>query len=433
MKTVLLGLNEINFDYVKYYADKGHLPAFKALLSENKLITTKSEQEHSHQEPWIQWVTVYSGLNFSEHGVFRLGDIVNRKDVPQLFEDLEKAGYKVGAVSPFNADNRLSNPAFFIPDPWTQTSFTGSKLVKSVFEVIRKMVNENATSSTNLRQMVNLLVGVLVSVPIRRWPTYLKRILTHKKPGIKAVVLDSLLADIFIKELKKHKPDFANLFLNSGAHIQHHYLFNSKAYDGRFENPEWYCQSTQDPLLEVLSEYDNTISRLLNCGKINLIIATGLHQRPHETLTYYWRPKLHDSMLDALGVRSSKSVTPRMSRDFLIEFNNSTDAQEAEKILQSYKSHFDNKSIFATDNRGTSIFVELIYSLDITDGFKISSDLTNLTIDNFKEHVSFVAIKNGEHHGDGFLLSNQLVSDFETIQLTDVRSIIMDSVTQPIS
>ena len=88
-------------------------------------------------------------------------------------------------------------------------------------------------------------------------------------------------------------------------------------------------------------------------------------------------------MLDALGVRSSKSVTPRMSRDFLIEFNNSTDAQEAEKILQSYKSHFDNKSIFATDNRGTSIFVELIYSLDITDGFKISSDLTNLTIDNY--------------------------------------------------
>ena len=37
--------------------------------------------------------------------------------------------------------------------------------------------------------------------------------------------------------MEKIQPDFSNLFLNSGAHIQHHYLFNSKAYVGDIKNP----------------------------------------------------------------------------------------------------------------------------------------------------------------------------------------------------
>ena len=50
--------------------------------------------------------------------------------------------------------------------------------------------------------------------------------------------------------MEKNKPDFSNLFLNSGAHIQHHYLFNSKAYLGNIKNPEWYCPKDYDPLIQ---------------------------------------------------------------------------------------------------------------------------------------------------------------------------------------
>lgn len=53
---------------------------------------------------------------YSEHGIFRLGDIVGSRG-PQIFEQIEHAGYRVGAISPMNAENRLDFPAFFIPDP----------------------------------------------------------------------------------------------------------------------------------------------------------------------------------------------------------------------------------------------------------------------------------------------------------------------------
>ncbi len=73
-----------------------------------------------------------------------------------------------------------------------------------------------------------------------------------------------MLADIHLTLWKKHKPDFSSLFLNSGAHIQHHYLFNSKAYAGIIKNPEWYCPKDYDPLIHILLEYDKQIGKLLS-------------------------------------------------------------------------------------------------------------------------------------------------------------------------
>ena len=79
---------------------------------------------------------------------------------------------------------------------------------------------------------------------------YLKTFFKIKKPGVKAIILDSLLEHSF-STVEKTKPYFSNLFLNSGAHIQHHYLFNSKGYSGNQKNPKF-----------ILSEYDKQIG---NC------------------------------------------------------------------------------------------------------------------------------------------------------------------------
>ena len=65
---------------------------------------------YEHLEPWIQWVTAHTGLDFAEHGVFRLGDIVAR-DLPQIWEQLEEKGLRVGAICPMNAKHRLKDAA----------------------------------------------------------------------------------------------------------------------------------------------------------------------------------------------------------------------------------------------------------------------------------------------------------------------------------
>ena len=236
-KTILLGLNELNFDYIKLYINLGLLPNFKKIFEIQPPIETISENEYKLLEPWVQWVTIHSGKSFKEHNIFRLGDIINNPQLSQIFEELEAEGCSVGAVSPFNAENRLKNPLFFVPDPWTKTNPSGNWIVNALYQAVHQSVNDNAKSKLKIKSMISLGIGLLLYVPISRWFHYVKTVLRSKIPGAKAVVLDSLLADVHLTLWKKHKPDFSNLFLNSGAHIQHHYLFNSKVYKGEFKKP----------------------------------------------------------------------------------------------------------------------------------------------------------------------------------------------------
>ena len=423
-KTVLLGLNELNFDFIQFYINQGLLPNFKKIFEIQSPIETISENEYRLLEPWVQWVTIHTGKSFKEHQVFRLGDIVNNPKLSQIFEELEKEGLSVGAVSPFNAENRLESSDFFIPDPWTKTEAVGNWIVKALYEAVHQSVNDNAKSKLKIKSMISLSLGLLLYVPMTRWFHYIKMVFKVKNAGAKAVILDSLLADVHLALWKKHKPNFSNLFLNSGAHIQHHYLFNSNAYQGKLRNPEWYCSKDYDPLIQILSEYDYQIGEILKLKDVKLIIATGLHQQPHEHLTFYWRLKEHVKFAETVGIKNFSEILPRMSRDFLIKFDNKVDALNAQNLLNSFYTSKDDVKIFEVDNRGTSLFVELTYPNDIKNDDSIYSKKINLKLENFKSFVAFVAIKNGEHNGTGYLTSNFNLKLEKKIELTNLKSII---------
>ena len=86
-KTILLGLNELNFDYIKFYINQGLLPNLKKIFNIQPPIKTTSENDYKLLEPWVQWVTIHTGKTFEEHSVFRLGDIVNNPQLSQIFEN----------------------------------------------------------------------------------------------------------------------------------------------------------------------------------------------------------------------------------------------------------------------------------------------------------------------------------------------------------
>ncbi|WP_086478546.1 alkaline phosphatase family protein [Arenibacter amylolyticus] len=422
-KVILLGLNELNFSYIKHYISEGYLENFKYLFDNWGYSETTSEDQYQLLEPWIQWVTVSTGKTYEEHQVFRLGDMVYRQDLPQIFEQIEENGYSVGAVSPFNVDNRLKNPHFFAPDPWTQTKAAGNKTFTELSDAVSQAVNDNANGKLTIKSIKALIKGLGKYTSIADYKWYMGKLAKIKsETGVKALILDKLLADAFLNEWNKSQPDFSNLFLNSGAHFQHHYMFNSRAYKGDLKNPEWYCPQSQDPLFEILKVYDEILGRLLKLN-VRLVIGTGLHQQPHKHLTYYWRLKEHADFLKLIGVNNYSKVIPRMSRDFLIEFSSENDATEAEKLLDSYKASSDGKTIFNIDNRGTSLFVELVYPNDIDENFAIEG---KIKVDNFKKYIAFVAIKNGEHNGIGYVVDTENRVPKSRFPLKDVYNYLLE-------
>ena len=107
-----------------------------------------------------------------------------------------------------------------------------------------------------------------------------------------------------------------------------------------------------------------------------------------------------------------------------MKFKNETDTLNAENLLNSFYASKDDIKIFEVDNRGTSLFVELVYPNDIDENDSIYSKESNLKLESFKSYLAFVAIKNGEHNGIGYVTSNFDLKQEKQIKLTSLKSIL---------
>ena len=363
---ISLELNELNMELVEAYAESENLENFRWLLTGCRRWHTRAEEDYERLEPWIQWVTAHTGKSFAQHGIFRLGDI-RESAIEQIWESVEKLGGTVGAVSPINSANRTSNAEFFVPDPWTDSPVTGSWDLRLLHEGVHEAVNENATGSTTALSYLKLLLGASANLPRKRMLShalFMGRAVRNSRQ--RAVCLDVLLAEAFIRHWTASKPTYASLFLNAAAHLQHHYMFNSKHYRGGHSNPPWYI-ADEDPFEVLYTKYDEVLGWVRHLAETNgarLLVCTALGQVPNPNLIFYYRPKQHGLLLERLGISGVTEVHPRMSRDFLVEFQDTAAAKSAESVLLSVQTA-EAEPFFAVDNRGPSLFVQVCHTREL--------------------------------------------------------------------
>src|SRR3954469_9656545 len=71
---ILLEFNELSPALMDTFIEQGYLPNFKRLRDSSQAFITDAEEVAPNLDPWIQWVTLHSGLSFDEHGIHHLGD-----------------------------------------------------------------------------------------------------------------------------------------------------------------------------------------------------------------------------------------------------------------------------------------------------------------------------------------------------------------------
>ena len=407
LRLLFIQLNEINFDLVEKYTSNKKKLQFNNLRLIKKFYKnffTFAEDEYKNLEPWIQWASVHLGKNYNQHGIFRLGDIVNHNGERQVFEVIENNGFKVGAISPMNAENKLKNPAYFIADPWTDTHSDNSGFSRRLSSMLKQSVNDNSSGKLSFNSVITIFEIFIRTLHYRNTPYLIKLIISSiAKPWKRSLVLDYLIHMTHIYLLKKKMPHFSSIFLNAGAHIQHHYFFNTAHIKNLPQNPKWYVDPSSDPIEDMLEVYDQIIGdylKLTNNGN-QLFIATGLRQVPYNMTKFYYRLKDHNFFLKKIGIKFLK-VMPRMTRDFEIIFNSDSDLNDAKKILESIKTKEKNLVIFSEiEEREKSLFVTLTYPHEIKqeDHLIINNQLEL----NFYNEVVFVAIKNGMHDTKGYV------------------------------
>ena len=422
---IFLELNEISIDFVKKYISSGELPNFKKLLSKKKLFKTRSEEKYHLLEPWIQWVTVHTGLDFKDHKIFRLGDGINHEE--NIWNKLNKIGINSILISPMNSKNPKLDKSIYVPDPWNDSGFNGNFFLKLLHKSVSSIVNNNANNKFNYLVLGAFLISFFRFAKLRSYPLYFKLFLGFsRKKWNKAIFLDLLLFDVFSNVLDANKYKFSSIFLNGSAHIQHHYFHSSKVYDGKKTNPNWYCSFYEDPLLDVYKVYDKILENLFKRNKnFRILIASGLSQEPTENPTYYWRLKNHSEFLTKLKINFLK-IEPRMSRDFVVFFKSFDDASLAEAEL--LKLNINNQQLFEIDNRGSTLFVTLKFPDLISSNTNLYYE-QSILLENFFDLVSLVALKNGKHNEVGYFIDSDVKKDEEIdfIPLKSIYGIILQN------
>ena len=415
--------NEVNFDLVSQYLDKYPSKRWKNIrqLVSLECVVTSSELEYENLEPWIQWASVHTGKSAAEHKVFRLGDI-NECPHEQVFELLESEDVSVGCISAMNAENRLENPAYFIPDPWTYSSTDGSFFSRKIYEALTQAVNDNSSGRITKKSLFYLVLALAVKTKFSNWPLYFRTIFRafNGKKWNKALFLDLFISDLHLSYFNKYQPQFTTVFFNALAHIQHHYYFNSQFYKGTMRNPNWYIRSELDPFLDALDVYDIIIGNHFECfDRDEILTTTALRQVPFTKEMFYYRLTNHFEFLTEIGVNDFV-VHPRMTRDFLIEFSTQGDCLAALKTLRSVT--IDSIPVFGLiDNRGKSLFVTLTYSKMLDN--EATVNVGNNCLFQVKNRFVFVAVKNGMHDGKGYCFSSRPGLNFRALHGAHVKGV----------
>ena len=417
----LIELNEANIELILKYIEKYNLTGLRAVLNSNAFETT-SETKYDLLEPWIQWVSVHTGKNAEDHGVFRLGDITKFQG-SQVFEKLEAKGYCVGSIGAINAENRLCNPSYFIPDPWTDTPSDSAFWSEIIATSVKDLVNQNSAGNGKIASYLWFGLALLRFFRIKNLALYIRLLINSRsRPWSKALLLDVFNVDLYLKLESKKRSDFSVLFLNSLAHIQHHYLLRSE-----FLTPKGAMSdiSQHDPIKDALMTFDKLIPQLfVSESEVETLIATGLSQTPYPAEKYYYRLKFPAKFFASFGIEPLK-VQQRMSRDMEVFFADSKDQAVFSDVIASIKCN--GLPLFGDlEKREGSTFLSLTYPNKIDDDDKAVHNNTSI---NLSDEVAFVAIKNGEHCQKGYGIYSDGLKPFirkKTLPIWRVHDVILD-------
>src|SRR4051812_39212654 len=117
-RVLLLEFNELSPTLMDRFIADGHLPAFKRLRDQSATFITDAGESDDLLNPWVQWVTVHTGVPASVHGIRKLGE-ADRLAVPTIADAVTEAGGRVWLCGSMNVQPLKSVHGAVLPDPWS--------------------------------------------------------------------------------------------------------------------------------------------------------------------------------------------------------------------------------------------------------------------------------------------------------------------------
>ncbi len=410
-RVILLEFNELTPHLIDRFITQGLLPNFKRLRDEAQVFVTDAGEEPPNLEPWIQWVTVHTGLTFAQHGVYNLdeGHTLTAKRLWDLVSDAGGTSWVCGSM---NVNYAPGLRGALVPDPWC----TKVPPTPDAFEPYFRFVQQNVAEYTNDRLPLSpadyaRFVAFLAThgLSFDAGKDVLKQLLTERSDAAerwrRAVLLDRLQFDVFRAYFRTLRPDFSTFFINSTAHFQHSYWREMEPELFSAQPPDADRADHSDAIQFGYQKMDEIVGRFLELAgeDVTVILCTALSQQP--CLKYeadggavFYRPRDFSALARAAKLAGLIGVAPVMTHQFQLEFATEADAIAAEAQL----GHATVNGWHALEAKrtGTRIYTGCDVYRDIPAGATLTFG-DGTTVPFFDLLYKLDTMKSGMHHPDG--------------------------------
>lgn len=414
---VLLEFNELTPSLLSRFMAEGRLPSFARFCGESRVFTTDASEDASTDSgllnPWVQWVSVHTGVTAAEHGIRRLGEGARLRH-QGLTELLTAAGRRVLVFGSMNVrfDERVDGCV--VPDPWTTGTEPHPRELAPYHRFVQKTVQDHtsahdAPSRGEALAFLRFLAGHGLSAStLLAIARQLASEVTGKYRWRRAAILDRLQWDVFHHYYRRIRPHFSTFFLNSTAHLQHKFWRNMDPGPFKIKPSAAEQAELRDAVLFGYREMDRLLGRFMKLagGDATLIFCTALSQQP--CLTYedsggktFYRAHAIDRLLAFAGVDERYAYFPVMSEQFHLRFDGGSQASRAMRQLASLT--VGGQPALAVSQEGAGLFAGCRIFSQLGPDAVLESGATGSRTGFFDLFYQAGGIKSGMHHPDGML------------------------------
>jgi hypothetical protein len=402
---LLIELNEFNGDLLRSVAQAHRLKHLEEVLGWNHARTwTSDEYETGFLEPWVQWVSVHTGVPSSQHGVKNLGDVPNLAE-DQIWERWSRRGLSSVVWGVMNGDRRnAENCKIFIPDPWTFSESAYPDRFQGLIALPRYLAKNYLDFSklTALRKGSSLVTTLLRSMKVADFIDGLRifrRGIVRFGPAnvVFIAFFEYLSAMAFIRAVEQNRPDAAIVFINLLAHVQHHYW---KTRDGSACPQIEFAATVVD---EILGKVLSRCKGLVGGGAVTVMNALSQNCTIDEAPWILYRPNNHAGLISFLGIKAAR-VEPLMTYDAHVFFRTADDARDGAEILEA--AQIGNQRLFVVEADKHDP-LKLFYRVEMHD--PVAADATfscREKVARFADHFTAIVQRTGKHSQTGDLYAS---------------------------
>lgn len=412
-RILVLEFNELSPQLMDRFMSQGHLPNFRQLYRQSQVYITEAAERGWQLNPWVQWVTVHSGLDYCRHGITEL-DEGGKLAAQRIWDVVSEAGLSVWVCGSMNVSYQTPLRGIVMPDPWTTKVAPYPDSLRPFFRFVQQNVLDHTSDRVALRWKdyfafasfmahhglsANSIVGIARQLIIERF---------GNQRWKRAALLDKLQFDVFRWYYRKSRPHFATFFSNSTAHYQHFYWREMQPELFKIQPTEEKRTAHENAILYGYKQMDKLVERALKLADSDTIVifATALSQQPclmyeDEGGKVMYRPRDFSKLMNVAEVHERYTIAPVMAEVFNVHLESEEDAIRVERKLR--RLHVEGRPLMHVERKGPTLNTKCQLHDMVLEDARIGVDGHGEAVRFFDVLYRLEEIKSGMHHPDGML------------------------------